>query len=80
MGDEPVIQPCCDAWTKAFRSRTDNEGYGSLIHTEHIRFDGPDQTTVHFRSIQIGHDCELPEVRFCPWCGHAKTSIKAGGN
>lgn len=79
--DEPVIQPCCDAWAKAHQRGTDNEGYGSLIDTEHIRFEeGPTLETVHFRSIQIGHDCDLPEVRFCPWCGHPKTSIQAGGN
>lgn len=71
MGEETVIQPCCDAWAKAHQGGTDNEGYGRLIR-DWGYVDAYDVSMLTMGSY-------LPEVRFCPWCGHPKTSIQAGG-
>lgn len=58
--DEPIEQPCCDAWAKAHEWRTDNEGYGELVYYE----DG----------ARIGKD--LPPVKFCPWCASSKQGAR----
>lgn len=49
---------CCDAWTEAQQSGTDNEGYGRLLYETMGQW-------------SIGS--ELPPIRFCPWCGVPKT-------
>jgi len=52
--EKPV---CCDPMSRAFRSGSDNEGYGAVAHAW---ADDP-------KSIGFGSD--LPSIRFCPWCG-----------
>lgn len=54
-----VAMPCCNEFERAQVSGTDNEAYGRLIRLEH---DG---------SYTTG--CDLPAIRFCPWCGVDKT-------
>lgn len=56
--DKPIDKYCCDDWAKAHQSGTDNEMYGALVHY-------PQPHTPH-----IG--CDLPRVKFCPWCGASK--------
>ena len=54
---------CCSDMALAFTSGTDNEAYGKLAHAYD---DAP-------TSIRFG--CELPAVKFCPWCGTDMRSL-----
>ena len=47
---------CCGSWESAQTTGTDNEAYGRLL-------------SYWAGEWRVG--CELPEVRFCPWCGKA---------
>lgn len=61
-----VLQPCCDIWGKAQERGTDHEGYGPALITRSCW--APDYEP---RScLLLGS--ELPDARFCPWCGAPK--------
>lgn len=49
---------CCDDMRHARQSGTDNEMYGALVY---------------WSGDKIVMGCDLPAIRFCPWCGHEKT-------
>jgi hypothetical protein len=51
---------CCEAWEKAQQSGTDNEAYGRLLY-------GADDWRM---------GCDLPPVKFCPWCGAEVTAVR----
>lgn len=56
----PSEEQCCNAWSKAQQPGTDNEMYGQLLRNY-----GGASNDWH-----IG--CDLPPVKFCPWCGAKK--------
>ncbi len=60
MGNGYESKPvCCVSMATAFSHGSDNEGYGSLLHSW-----GGNKTE---RLIGIGSD--LPPLKYCPWCG-----------
>lgn len=56
-------QVCCSDMALAFTSGTDNEAYGKLASAY-----GDDPSSIRF-------GCELPAVKFCPWCGTETRSL-----
>ena len=62
---KPVPKPCCDTWSDAHQSCTDNEEYGPLIRVLH---GGAQENGAHIGSHS------LPQIKFCPWCGVSKSA------
>lgn len=60
MTEQVPSEQCCDSWRKAQQLGTDNEMYGMLLRD--YSGTGADW--------HVG--CDLPAVRFCPWCGAKK--------
>lgn len=58
---EAPDRKCCETWEHSKLSGTDNEMYGSVTW----ECDG---------KWRIG--CDLPPVKFCPWCAAPKNSMK----
>jgi len=56
-----IPEPCCESWRHAHDFGTDAEGYGAAIRNMEGADDGP---------MMSG---ELPVIKFCPWCGAAKS-------
>lgn len=46
--------PCCKDLAQSLKNGTDNEMYGSALNW-------------WAGAYHLG--CDLPDVRFCPWCG-----------
>lgn len=61
---------CFDSWEKAQQDGTDNEMYGALLsdHANPARVYGNIPTNPP--DWHLG--CDLPSVKFCPWCGANK--------
>lgn len=59
MAVEP-IKPCCESWNQAQQAGSDNEGHGALVYR---RYDNGQIEAM---------GCDLPPIRFCPWCGAKK--------
>lgn len=60
--EKMLAASCCDDFKRAQNSGTDNEGYGRLLSNL-----GRDQVAADRWSI----GSNLPNIKFCPWCGVA---------
>jgi len=68
---------CCNSWTKAQESGTDNEHYGALLSFNPF-YEWKNEEMIHTGKgdWSMGNFSELGPVHFCPWCGAKKTTTE----